>query len=219
MKMTWPKICARCGTTENLHGENVPVQQSKLDWIRPKQHRDDETKSAHIYLCTECEVVAKKEYWELKSSREVSSFYLLCFALLTSIMSMPLMIIILAITLNIPIALVIAFIVPGVFWTLAMSNFRAKKLLNLSGYRRFYFDWTLDGSLRFTNENLKDSFERENENKSILSIKLVDQITGGKIETPSSLDWYLGMFLGLIIVSIFLFLFIIMRNSPFPYTM
>jgi len=190
-----------------------------LDWIKPKQKHDDGTPSAYIYLCTECEAVAEKEYWELKSSREVSSFYLLCFALLTSVMSMPLMMIILIITLNIPVALVITFIVPGLFWALALSNFRATRLLDLSGCRRFYFDWTIYRPLRFTNEVLAGSFERENENGEDLSIKLVEKITGGKIETPSSLDWYLGFFIGLVIVSIFFFLFIIMRGSPFPYTM
>jgi hypothetical protein len=217
LQLNWPKVCARCGTTENLHGENVSVQRQKQEKVGPKQYRTyDVTFTAHIYLCTECESIAKQEYERLLPVRKNMSKILLALALITSLLSLPLLMVYMTLIPNILVVLLLTFILPCVFWTLVFSNWGADKNFELSGYRRFFFDWTLDGPLRFTNKELMDAVERENPYERGFAVRHVEKISRGSIETPDSGDCCSGLCLGLIIVFVLFFIWAVMTGVYDP---
>lgn len=214
MSFTWPAICARCGTTENLRGETVSIRRQKQEKVGAKNYRTfDVALDGHIYLCSECESIAKQEFEKLVPARSLMSKILLALALVTSIVSVPLMSVYMVLVPNIVGVLGLTFLLPGVFWTLVFANSGAKQNFELAGYRRFYFDWTLNGPIRFTNPQLKEAFDRENQ----YSTRLVDKVSRRSIETPDSGDCCAGMCLGLIIVFALFFIWAVMSGVYDPF--
>ena len=217
MSLIWPQVCARCGTTEDLKGETVSISRQKTEKVGSKQYRSYDVEfNAHIYLCSNCESIAKVEFEELIPVREKMSRNLLILALITSLLSIPLFMLYNLLIPDFWTVIILTFILPGLFWTLVFSNSGAAKNFELAGYRRFFVDWTLNGPIRFTNQKLLEAFKQENQHERYLPVMLVDSISRSSIETPDTGDCCGGICLGLIIVLLIFFVWSVISGAYNP---
>ena len=97
-------------------------------------------------------------------------------------------------------AMMLSFIPPIVFWTLVFGSENGSKNFELSGIRRFYYDWDFNSPIRFVNPQLLEAFERENQSEAIIPTKLVNNIARSSFDFPKLNDCIGGICIGVIVV-------------------
>jgi hypothetical protein len=144
---------------------------------------------AHIYLCDECEPTAIKEMNELLPRRKKISTIVAIIALAMSLLSMFVVKALSFIISDILQAFIAALIITGILWTFVSSTRISRDQFELSGPRRFFFDWTVNGPIRFTNETLVTAFKAANPN---VRVKKVRSVGRGALEKPDGTDCLVG---------------------------
>lgn len=204
--MVWPKVCARCGSTnaEDLHGERVTILRQKTEKVGMVGHRYrtyDVAMHAHIFLCSKCESIATREFNQIHPRRKMMTWLLLVMSIGLTAVPMPIVLITNAGSAAFLAALFVGIQFGGITWSLLFSTKGSELQLDQSGPRRFFVDWTLNGPIRFTNEVLMQAFRAVNPD---VKVKRARNISRWPIEMPSCDDCQAGCCLSIIIVCAFI---------------
>lgn len=162
---------------------------------------------ARIYLCTDCEIIAKEEWEKEKSGGTQKSDQLCILALAVTIIG-PIIVTITALTVsNASMALFLSLGIQTLVWTQCMTASRSKQRISFSNPRRLYVDWDTNHRITFTNRKLMQAFQEKNPRTRV---KYTDSVVEDKLESATLGDIFAGCcasFFGLGIVSwIILFL-------------
>ncbi|NHJ13640.1 MAG: hypothetical protein EAX95_08185 [Candidatus Thorarchaeota archaeon] len=214
--IAWPKVCARCGSTreEDLIGEGVSVvrQKTKKVGIMGHNYRTyDVALHAQIFLCKECEPIAAKEMEELLPRRKRVSTVLAIIAVVLSLLPLLYMQILLIFIPDFLQAFIAGILIVSILLTFFSSTRISSNQFETSGPRRFFFDWTADGPVRFTNEILLTAFKAANPS---VHAKKVRRVSRSWVEAPDSTDCLVGCCFGAILVFAGLWLWTTFVGTP-----
>jgi len=186
----WPVVCASCGLddTEKLERARIRIRRTHTEasWCpgTPVRYQTvDDYRPADIYLCHNCEAVAQQDMETLIATRQKTWKFLFLLGAGFGVISLEASRILVCLThpflyyvwIPLFLGLSIMFLMLFLSTRTSITNFKN------AGPRRFFFDWTTHGPIRFTNRRLAESYKAANPKEKV---RLVKSISRGTVERP-----------------------------------